>query len=136
MIIEVKRLIARGEYDGGFSFDMPVPADKLVLPLAEAEGDIHVTGRYVIYDDDSVDVNLTIFYRLKGQCSYCLEPAETEVNFSYDAVFVPEKDDSDNYYYDGTRIDLKACVNDAFVFSQPEVLLCKACASSTENTQN
>ncbi|HIU79777.1 MAG TPA: hypothetical protein IAC67_02560 [Candidatus Coproplasma excrementipullorum] len=132
MKIEVKRLIALKKYVGNFAYDCPPPEGKLILPLAKVEGSLKVEGEYEIYDDDSVGISLKISYKLKGQCSYCLEDAERDVEYSYEALFVPDKDDADNYYYDGTKLDITLAVDDAFVFSQPEVLLCKSCAKSAD----
>ena len=132
MIIDVKRLIALKKFVGEFEESYPATADKLILPLASVEGDINVKGEYEIYDDDSVGITLKISYLLKGQCSYCLEEAERNVEYVYDALFVPEKDDADNYCYNGIRLDTRPAADDAFVFSQPEVLLCKKCAASQQ----
>ena len=133
MIIEVKRLIALKKYVGDFTEVCDPPEDKLILPLAEVDGQITVQGQYEIFDDDSVSVALKISYRLKGRCSYCLEDAKAQIEYEYEALFVPDKDDKDNYYYDGARLDISPALNDAFVFSQPEVLLCKNCAEAKSN---
>ena len=132
MIIEVKRLIALKKYVGNFAYDCPPPEGKLILPLAKVECSLKVEGEYEIYDDDSVGVSIKISYKLKGQCSYCLAEAEKSVAYSYEALFVPDKNDADNYYYDGARLNIQPAVDDAFVFSQPEVLLCTSCAQSQE----
>lgn len=134
MIIEVKRNIVAGKFTGSFEEILPPPEGKLMLPLAKVEGDVHVAGEYEIFDDDSVEVKLTLSYKLRGECSYCLEPAASAVKYSYDALFVPDRDDADNYYYDGVKLDTRRAVEDAFVFSQPEVLLCADCAR--QNAQN
>lgn len=128
MILQVQRLIALKQYVGTFSEVIPAPSDKLILPLAEVEGDVRVEGEYEIYDDDSVGVTLKLVYALKGRCSYCLEDARAQVSYSYEALFVTDDSDDDNYRYDGVRLDLRPAVEDAFVFSQPEVLLCADCA--------
>lgn len=133
MIIEVKRLIALKKYVGDFTEVRDAPSDKLILPMAEVDGGISVEGKYEIYDDDSVGVTLKISYRLKGRCSYCLEDASAAVEYGYEALFVTDKDDKDNYYYDGARLDIRPAVDDAFVFSQPEVLLCSNCAQVKSN---
>ncbi len=130
MIIEVKKQIALRKYVGDFAYECPVPEGKLILPLSEVTGDIKVSGSYEIYEDDSVGVTLTIEYALKGQCSYCLEDACGKVSYSYEALFVTDKKDADNYYYDGTRLNIQPAVEDAFVFSQPKVLLCEKCSAS------
>ncbi len=134
MFIEVKKLVALKKYVGDFEYRISPPAGKLVIPLAEVEGDVAVRGGYEIYADDSVGVQLNLSYRLKGQCSYCLSDAVKEVSYDYEALFVPDKNDLDNYYYDGAKLDIGQAVEDAFVFSQPNVLLCKGCADSQDQS--
>lgn len=124
MIIEVKRLNALKRYSGDFEFLYNAPQDKLILPLAQFDGEVKVWGKYEIYDDETVGIDLNIAYSLKGQCSYCLSNAKKRIEYYDELLFVPEND-PDNYYYDGTKIDLTSAVNDAILFSQPEVLLCK-----------
>ena len=69
---------------------------------------------------------LKIRYTLVGQCSYCLADAVKEIEYTSDTLlFVTDKEDGDNYVYDGNRLDLSQAVKDALLFSQPEVLLCK-----------
>ena len=125
MIIEIKKLTARGKYEGDFSFEFTPSEEKLLIPMCAFEGVVKVEGTYEIYEDDSVGVDFTVKYALEGQCSYCLEKARKEVEYYSEVLFVADKDDNDNYYYDGIKIDLTAAVNDALLFSQPEVLLCK-----------
>lgn len=124
MILEIRKLLTRKSYEGSFEFDYAPAAEKLMLPLCEVDGAVKVSGEYEIYDDDSVEIRFRLSYKLKGQCSYCLAKAEKEVEYSSEVLFVTEKDD-DNYYYDGMNLDLTEAVDDAFIFSQPNVLLCK-----------
>jgi len=124
MIIEIKKLIALKKFTGAFDFGYTPPEDICIIPLCKVEGDVRVTGTFEIYDDDSVGVEMTVKYLLKGQCSYCLSDAEKEITFSQQVDFVTYKDD-DNYNYDGVRLNLKPAVDDAILISQPNVLLCK-----------
>lgn len=124
MEIEVKKLVAQAKYAGSLDFEYEPPADICLIPLCRIEGKVKVTGDYEIYEDDSVGVNFTVKFKLKGQCSYCLEDAEKEVSFLSEVLFVPEKDD-ENYSYDGKVIHLKTAVDDAILISQPKILLCK-----------
>lgn len=124
MIIEVKRLLSKGKYTGEFEYDFTPDEDRTVVPLSTIDS-VHVRGSYEIFDDDSVSVKLTLSYVLKGQCSYCLADAVQPVEYSTEVLFVTDKGDSDNYVYDGARLDLKHAVDDALLFSQPSVLLCK-----------
>ena len=124
MIIDVARLIALKKFNGGFSFEYDCPADLVILPSARIEGKVKVEGEYEIYEDDSVGVNLKISFLLAGQCSYCLEPATKQVEYETDVLYLPE-DDGENYSYNGLKINLTTAVNDAVLFSQPQILLCR-----------
>ena len=118
--------MARAAYTGDFSFGYQPPEDSLTVPLCHIDGAVTVTGSYEIFDGGEVEVTLKISYRLAGQCSYCLADAVEEIDYTTDALlFVTDKDDCDNYVYDGNRLDLSKAVNDALLFSQPNVLLCK-----------
>lgn len=117
--------MAKGEYTGNFSFVYEPPQDLNLLPLCRIEGGVKVEGEYEIFEGDEVEVTLKISYKLVGQCSYCLADAEKQIGYeSEPLLFVTDKDDCDNYYFDGNRLDLSQAVNDAVLFSQPEVLLC------------
>lgn len=124
MEIEVKRLIALGKLTGNFGFDYTPPENSCLIPLCDIDGDVRVSGEYEIFDDDSVEVELTVSYKLKGQCSYCLNDAEKNVKFTQSVLFVTEAD-NENYDYDGFEINLKTAVDDAILISQPQILLCK-----------
>ena len=124
MIIDVSRLIALKKYKGSFSFDYECPEDLVILPSARIEGKVKTEGEYEIYEDDSVGVKLKISYTLSGSCSYCLEPASKQIEYETDILFLTE-DDGENYSYNGLKINLTAAVNDAVLFSQPQILLCR-----------
>lgn len=130
MRIDVKKQIALNKFKGDFQFDYTPPKDICIIPLCEVNGDVKVCGDFEIYDDDSVGVNLKISYKLSGQCSYCLSAAEKRVEFDYEILYVPDKDD-ENYMYDGVKIDLTPAVRDAVVVSQPGVLLCRGCSDES-----
>lgn len=124
MKIQVKKLNALKKYSGSFEFDYEPPADLCLIPLCKIEGNVQISGNYEIYDDDSVGINFTVKYLITGQCSYCLNDAKKQIEKSFEVLFVLE-DDSDNYSYDGVTIDLTTAVNDAILFSQPNLLLCR-----------
>ncbi|MDE6442318.1 MAG: DUF177 domain-containing protein [Clostridia bacterium] len=124
MKIEVKKLNALKKYTGVFEYDYRPPADICLIPLCSINGSVKVKGSYEIYEDDCVGVNFTVAYRICGQCSYCLNDAVKDIERSFEVLFVPEED-PDNYSYDGNSIDLKTAVNDAILFSQPNVILCR-----------
>ena len=124
MVLEIKRLISKGEYKGEVSFDYQPEKDAMLLPLCGVDGNVMVTASYEIFEEDEVEVTIKLSYRLKGQCSYCLEDAVQDIEYSTDVLFVTDSGDTDNYVYDGYKLDLTAAVNDAFLISQPKVLLC------------
>ena len=123
MIIDVVRQTALKKYSGSFSFEYDCPAGLVILPSADIVGKVKVSGEFEIYDDDSVGVRLRLSYLLRGVCSYCLEPAEQRVEYENDVLYLTE-DDGENYSYNGLKIDLTTAVNDAVLFSQPQILLC------------
>ena len=125
MILEIKKLLARAAYTGEFSFEYQPPQDCILIPMCNIPHGVKVTGSYEIFDDDEVEVSFTVSYLLVGQCSYCLADAQKQIEYSSDVLFVTDKDDADNYVYDGNRLDLSTAVNDALLFSQPKVLLCR-----------
>ncbi len=126
MNIDVARGISLKKYTGDFSYDYDCSGELILLPSTRIDGPVRVSGTYEIYDDDSVGVTLKIKYLLCGRCSYCLENAQSEVDFTEDILFIPGgKDDGENYSYNGSKIDLTTAVNDAVIFSQPEILLCR-----------
>ncbi|MCD7728617.1 MAG: YceD family protein [Clostridia bacterium] len=124
MIIDVRRQVALKKYTGGFSFRYDCPKNLVLLPSAFIDGEVEVSGEFEIYEDDSVGVTLKISYTLKGECSYCLEEARQKVDYCNEILFVTD-DDGENYSYDGLTINLTTAVNDAVLFSQPQILLCK-----------
>lgn len=124
MIIDIARQTALKNYRGSFSFEYDCPQELVILPSARIEGKVKAEGEYEIYDDGSVGVALRISYLLCGQCSYCLEPAQKQVEYGMDTLWLTE-DDGENYSFDGLKLDLTTAVKDAILFSQPQVLLCR-----------
>lgn len=124
MKIEVRKLNAQKKYSGDFAFDYEPAVDACLVPLCGIDGKVRVEGNYEIYADDSVSVNFCVKFLIKGQCSYCLKETCKEINKDFEVLFVPEND-PDNYNYDGITINLKTAVDDAILFSQPNVVLCR-----------
>ncbi len=135
MEIEVRKLLALKKYEGEFTFDYDPPADVCLIPLCRIEGKVKVCGKYVLCDDDSVEVTLTVEYKIVGQCSYCLKDAQKDVTFTSEILYVAEEDD-ENYIYDGIKINLKSAVDDAILISQPHILLCREDCEGIDVTNN
>lgn len=124
MVLNIKRLISEQKYEGEIEFTFPPDEELIVLPLSKIAGDIAVKGSYLIYDDDAVQIRLTMSYDIEGECSYCLKQAVTHVEYEIDEVFLPYKDE-ESYYYLSGRLDLTELLRDSVLVSQPSVLLCE-----------
>ena len=129
MEIEVRKLNALKRYEGSFAYDYTPPRDICLIPLCNIDGEVKVEGAYEICDDGKVWVDLTVNYKISGQCSYCLKPALKQITFTteilYDVTDNNAKDkDDDHYKYDGIKINLQSAVDDAILLSQPNILLC------------
>ncbi len=125
MILEIKKLMAMAAYVGEVSFVWQPPQDSILIPFCRVEGGVNAVAEYEIFEGGEVEITLKISYELIGQCSYCLADAKKRIEYETDVLYVTDKDDLDNYVYDGNMLDLTAAVNDALLFSQPKVLLCK-----------
>ncbi len=117
--------MARAAYVGEVSFVWQPPQDSILIPFCRVEGGVNAVAEYEIFEGGEVEIALKISYELIGQCSYCLADAKKRIEYETDVLYVTDKDDLDNYVYDGNMLDLTAAVNDALLFSQPKVLLCK-----------
>ncbi|MCD8206178.1 MAG: DUF177 domain-containing protein [Clostridia bacterium] len=135
MTIDVRKQRALGAEEGEFSYETVPDEGMCLVPLFSFDGPVSVRGSFSIGDDDTVDVHIEIKFRLSGSCSYCLEPAVADIEFEYDALFVPYESD-DDYPYDGKRADITPAVNDAILFSQPQVILCKEGCEGIEINEN
>ncbi len=124
MEIEISKLLARCQSEGDFEFGYTPTENLCIIPLCNIEGEVKVSGNFVIYDDDSVAVNFTVSYLIAGKCSYCLSDAKKEISYESEVLFLPEKND-DDYFYDGKKIDLKTAVDEAILISQPAIILCR-----------
>ena len=117
--------MARAAYVGEVSFVWQPPQDSILIPFCRVEGGVNAVAEYEIFEGGEVEIALKISYELIGQCSYCLADAKKRIEYETDVLYVTDKDDLDNYVYDGNMLDLTAAVNDALLFSQPKVLLGK-----------
>lgn len=126
MVLEIKKLLTKAEYCGNFSFRFQPSESEILIPLCKVDGEVVVDGEYEIFEGDEVEVSFKLSYRLKGSCSYCLEDAMQDIEYACNALFVVGSPKNEEYSYDGNRLDLTQAVTDAFMISQPTVLLCKS----------
>lgn len=123
MILDVKKLNGKKEFSGEaeFRFD---PAEELAdIPYVSFDGPAVAKIFYDIYEDGEVTVKGEVRYRLKGLCSRCLTPTQTEVVGEIDARY-SKRDDGENYVYDGNVADLTELFRDCIVWSMPRTLSC------------
>ncbi len=124
MNIDIRRLNAQKKYTGSMEFTYTPPDAFIDIPFVNIVGDVKIIFDYELYEDDSLEIQGKIFYRLEGQCSRCLEPAVQEIEGELNAYFQPCKDYEDYGYTNGV-IHLENAVQDAIMASMPYVLLCK-----------
>ena len=125
MIIDIRKLNSQKAYFGTMEFSYDAPAELLPIPYAEFDGPVSVVFEYDLYEDDAFEVRGKVRYKLKGQCSRCLQPVEIAVDGDLNALFEPKKD-AEDYSYFGGIVDLKQAVEDAVVFSLPFNLSCES----------
>lgn len=126
MKIDIKKLSALRQYSGEFSFRY-VPDPALIdIPYVTFASDVAIAGRYYLLEDDSVEIEATVEYRLQGLCSRCLQPAEKSVRYQLHEYFVTEENGEDYVYQKGV-VDLSQAVQDAIMLSLPNRLLCTDC---------
>ena len=123
MVIDVRRLNAQKNYSGRLEFEYEADASLIDVPFTEFDGTVKVQADYELFEDDALEMKGKIFYRLKGQCSRCLNDATQEVEGELDALFEPFEGGED-YSYQGGKIDLSDALNDAIMASMPRVLSC------------
>ena len=123
MIIDVRKLNAQKKYMGSMEFDYSAPQELIEIPFVKFASPVKVRFDYELFEDDSLEIRGTVFYRLEGQCSRCLKDAAKEVEGEIDAYFQPFKNGED-YSYSGGVIDLTQAINEAVMASMPFTLSC------------
>ncbi len=127
MVIDVRKLNAQKKYAGNMEFSYSAPQALIEIPFVEFDGDVKVTFDYELYEDNSLEINGSVSYRLTGKCSKCLEAATQEVEGEIHALFEDRKDYVD-YGYSNGIIHLETAVEDAIMASMPFTLSCgEAC---------
>lgn len=124
MVIDVRKCLKQGKFCGDFSFVFEPTADMIEIPYVEFNGAVDVKGKFHILEDDSLEVEGEIAYRLKGLCSRCLNETQTTVKYTFHEYFVVE-DNEEDYLQHGGLADLTEVVKDAVLLSMPASLLCE-----------
>lgn len=123
MIIEVKKLNALKQYRGRLNFSFQAASDLIDIPYVKFSTPVHVEGEFFLLEDDSVEVEATLSYGLKGLCSRCLREAEAKITYVMHEYFVSE-DNGEDYIYENGVVDLRQALQDAVLLSLPSRLLC------------
>ena len=135
MIIDIRKLNAQKKYVGTMEFEYSAPENLIEIPFVKFVGPVLVRFEYELFEDDSMEIKGNVSYRLKGQCSRCLQDAITAVEGELDAYFQPVKDCED-YSYSNGMVDLTRAVDDAIMASMPFLLVCKEECEGLSYTDN
>ena len=123
MTIDLNKLKQQGLTEAEFSFDY-LPQEELVsLPSARIDGAVKVKVSVTLKGKDAT-VCGKVNYLLKGECSRCLEPAQTEVESDFYAEYGLDNDAE--YPIKGGQIDVEPPVKEAIIVGAPMVIYCKS----------
>ena len=123
MNIDIRKLNAQKKYSGEMKFDYVAPETLIEIPFVKFVGSVKIVFHYELYEDDSLEIQGTVTYRLEGQCSRCLKDASQEVVGEINAYFENRKDYEDYGYTNGI-VHLENAVEDAIMASMPFTLSC------------
>lgn len=123
MVIDIRKLNAQKKYTGSMEFHYSAPETFIPIPFVRFVGDVKIVFDYELYEDDSLEIKGSIYYRLEGKCSRCLKDAAIDVEGELDAFF-EERDDYEDYGYTNGRVDLTQAVEDALMASMPFLITC------------
>ena len=123
MNIDIRKLNAQKKYSGTMEFEYVAPETLIEIPFVKFVGPVKIVFSYELYEDDSLEIQGTVAYRLEGQCSRCLKDASQEVVGELNAYFENRKDYEDYGYTNGV-VHLENAVEDAIMASMPFTLSC------------
>ena len=123
MTIDIRKLNAQKKYVGSMEFEYSAPETLIEIPFVKFVGPVKISFEYELYEDDSLEIQGTVSYRLEGQCSRCLKDAAQDVVGEINAYFENRKDFEDYGYTNGV-VHLENAVEDAIMASMPFTLSC------------
>ena len=123
MNIDIRKLNAQKKYSGTMEFEYVAPETLIEIPFVKFVGPVKIVFGYELYEDDSLEIQGTVTYRIEGQCSRCLKDASQEVVGELNAYFENRKDYEDYGYINGV-VHLENAVEDAIMASMPFTLSC------------
>lgn len=138
MILSLKELKKMGVTSKKFFFECSPSADLINIPKTEILFPIKVCGEITLIGDHSASVSGEVDFKLKGECTRCVELTEREFTFDFDEVC---GESEDGYPVVNDTIDLRKIVDDTIIMSIPINFLCKEdckgiCLKCGENLNN
>ena len=135
--IDVRACNAKKAYEGELSFEYEGDATLIDLPETVYASPVRAELRYEIHADNSVTVEGTLSFRLKGPCARCLSPVETEIDAEIDARFVEGEGDGETTYGYRGVVDLSELLRDTTLLALPARLVCEtACELPVWDNEN
>lgn len=131
MQIDIRKLNAQKKYTGHMDFSYVAPEALIEIPFVKFSAPVKVSFDYELYEDDALEINGTVSYRLEGQCSRCLKETSEEIVGELNALFEC-RDDYEDYGYKNGIVRLEQAVDEAIMACMPFVLSCgEACEGSS-----
>ncbi len=123
MILDLKKIRAKGKEEESFFFEYTPENQLLDMPNGELLTPVKISGEITLTDRHSAYVEGEVTFTVKGECTRCLAETEKE----YIANFAEQVDDENEngYVVVNDRLDLTKIVNDAIIINAPVSFLCK-----------
>ena len=123
MNIDIRKLNAQKKYTGTMEFEYSAPNTLIEIPFVKFSLPVKVSFEYELFEDNSLEIQGTVSFKLEGQCSRCLKETQAEVEGELNAYFEPRKDYEDYGYTNGV-VDLTKAVEDAIMACMPFTVSC------------
>ena len=123
MKIDIRKLNAQKKYTGHIEFTYSAPETLIEIPFVKFSAPVLVSFDYELYEDDALEIQGTVSYRLEGQCSRCLKETSEEIVGELNALFEC-RDDYEDYGYKNGVVRLEQALDEAIMACMPFVLSC------------
>ncbi len=122
--LDVRRANAEKKYTGELCFTFEAEPSLVEIPFVSISSPVEAKLRYAILEDDSVEIEGSLAFTLKGSCSRCLRETEQRVSGEAEGYFVPYGEGGEDYSYSNGVIDLGEFLRDSVIFLTPARLVC------------
>ncbi len=130
--LDVRRANAEKKYAGDLSFTFEADPSLVEIPLVCISSPVEANLHYEILEDDSVEIEGSLAFTLKGSCSRCLKETEQRVCGKAEGYFVPHGADEEDYSYSNGVIDFGEFLRDSLIFLMPARLVCSETCAAPE----